>query len=239
MTAAPEYQRVGAIVAAAGSGQRLGAQLPKALVALAGHPLLTHSVAALVRGSQLHGRQLQALVVVAPPGFEDQAKAAAVAGAGTVPVAVVVGGATRVESVARGLAALADVDLVLVHDAARALVPAQVVADVIAALAAGAEAVVPGLPVVDTIRQISPDGSSTTLPRASLRAVQTPQGFTRESLLAAHASGVGASATDDAGMVEAIGRRVTIVSGHPEAMKVTTPLDLAVAGLLLAERERP
>lgn len=234
--------RLGAIVAAAGSGQRLGAQLPKALVELAGSPLLTHSVAALVRGAQLHGArlhggQLDRIVVVAPEGFVAQAAVAAAAGAQEVPLQVVMGGATRVDSVARGLAELSDIDLVLVHDAARALVPPEVVANVIAALLAGADAVVPGLPVVDTIRQLRPDGSSATLDRATLRAVQTPQGFTRAALVAAHSSSTGDSATDDAGMVEAIGRPVTIVAGHAEAMKVTTPADLQVARLLLAARE--
>jgi 2-C-methyl-D-erythritol 4-phosphate cytidylyltransferase len=128
---------------------------------------------------------------------------------------------------------------VLVHDAARALVPNQVIADVVAALRAGAAAVVPGLPVTDTIRQIAADGSSRTLDRASLRAVQTPQGFPVSVLRAAHArrDELGdLPVTDDAGLVESIGYPVTLVPGHPEALKVTTPSDLTLAAMILAAR---
>jgi 2-C-methyl-D-erythritol 4-phosphate cytidylyltransferase len=112
---------------------------------------------------------------------------------------------------------------------------------VLDALEQGASAVVPGLPVVDTVRQVAPDGSSHTLDRSTLRAVQTPQGFAANVLRRAHAAApdVVGQATDDAGMVEALGEPITIVAGDPQAMKVTTPLDLTVAGQILAERGGP
>jgi 2-C-methyl-D-erythritol 4-phosphate cytidylyltransferase len=126
--------------------------------------------------------------------------------------------------------------IVLVHDAARCLVPPSVVAAVIEAVAEGAPAVVPGLPVVDTIRALAADGGSRTLDRTTLRAVQTPQGFPAEVLRRAHAAG-DAGATDDAGMVEALGLPVTLVPGDPRAFKVTSPLDLRLAEALLADEE--
>jgi 2-C-methyl-D-erythritol 4-phosphate cytidylyltransferase len=149
----------------------------------------------------------------------------------------VTGGATRVESVRAALEVVPDsFEVVLVHDAARCLVPLEVVAAVIDAVRAGAPAVVPGLPVVDTIRELSEEGGSRTIDRARLRAVQTPQGFPVEVLRRAHAAG-DPQATDDAGMVEALGLPVTLVAGHPRAFKVTTALDLVLAGALVAGQE--
>lgn len=216
--------RVGAVVPAAGAGTRLGPGAPKALRLLAGEPLLLHAV-----------RRLRAcpdvgpVVVAAPAGSEDDV-AALLAGLGAT---VVAGGAERQDSVAAGLAALPpDVDLVLVHDAARALVPASVVAAVVTALGEGAEAVVPVLPVADTVKRVDGDGLVTaTVPRDGLRAVQTPQGFRRAVLEAAHRSSAAstATATDDASMVEALGVPVRTVPGDPEAFKVTTAFDLLVA----------
>jgi 2-C-methyl-D-erythritol 4-phosphate cytidylyltransferase len=145
-----------------------------------------------------------------------------------VPVRVVAGGAERPDSVAAGLAALpADVDIVLVHDAARALTPSSQFAAVAAAVAAGAPAVVPGVPVVDTVKQV--DGSGTvvaTPPRAALRAIQTPQGFRRDVLERAHATAGAHPVTDDAELVEALGLPVLVVPGDPRAHKITTPDDL-------------
>jgi 2-C-methyl-D-erythritol 4-phosphate cytidylyltransferase len=228
---------VSVIVPAAGSGQRLGASTPKALVDLAGQPLLTHAVRSVLAGGLVHQ-----VVLVAPAGLESEVERAARAAAGQVPTVVVTGGATRDLSVAAGLAAVDPrAQFVLVHDAARALVPAHVIADVVAALRAGAPAVVPGMPVADTIREVAPDGSSRTLERANLRAVQTPQGFPVAVLRAAHARRAelaGLAVTDDAGLVEAFGDPVTIVAGHAEAMKVTTPADLALAEVILAARAR-
>ncbi|MGB7979985.1 MAG: 2-C-methyl-D-erythritol 4-phosphate cytidylyltransferase [Candidatus Nanopelagicales bacterium] len=221
--------RVVAIVPAAGAGERLGAGVPKAMVSVAGEPLLAHAVRALVADPRV-----RLLVLAAPEGLEDEMGTLARSCAGGVPVVAVTGGASRVQSVANALAVVpADVEVVLVHDAARCLVPGEVVSAVIDGVLAGAQAVVPGAPVVDTIREVLADGTSRTLDRAVLRAVQTPQGFSRSVLVRAHAIGHPA-ATDDAGMVEALGGHVVLVPGHPRAFKVTTALDLVLAEALLA-----
>lgn len=152
-----------------------------------------------------------------------------------VRVSLVAGGAERSASVAAGLAALPPCELVLVHDAARCLTPVGVYQRVIAALRDGAQAVVPGMPVVDTIKVVNDDEIVTaTPPRGQLRAVQTPQGFTRAALERAHASGK--SATDDAALAEACGIPVRVVPGDALAHKVTTPPDLAAAERLVSSR---
>jgi 2-C-methyl-D-erythritol 4-phosphate cytidylyltransferase len=223
---------VAAIVPAAGAGERLGAGVPKAMVPLGGEPVLAHAVRALVAEPRV------GLVVLAcPDGLEESMAAVAAGVAGGVPIVAVTGGASRAESVRRALDVVPEsVEVVLVHDAARCLVPVQVVGAVVDAVLAGADAVVPGLPVVDTIRAVAADGSSRTLDRASLRVVQTPQGFRAEVLRRAHAGG-DAAATDDAGMAEALGLPVTLVAGHPRAFKVTTPLDLLLAEALVSGQE--
>lgn len=147
------------------------------------------------------------------------------------------GGAERSDSVRAGLAALdASCDAVLVHDAARCLAPPSLVARVLAALDDGADAVVPGVAVVDTIKLVEAREAQTvvasTPARAALRAIQTPQGFRRSALLAAHACG--ADATDDAALVELAGADVVVVAGDDLALKVTTPLDMVLAEHLLA-----
>lgn len=156
-------------------------------------------------------------------------------------VRVVPGGAERSDSVALGLAALPpEVGIVLVHDAARALTPAQVLDRVVAAVREGHAAVTPALPVVDTVKQVEVDADGSehvvaTVDRSTLRAVQTPQGFLRETLERAHAEHDGARPqTDDCGMVEALGGRVHVVPGDPRAMKITTAHDLEVAAAWLA-----
>ncbi|MHB1211968.1 MAG: IspD/TarI family cytidylyltransferase, partial [Candidatus Nanopelagicales bacterium] len=131
-----------------------------------------------------------------------------------------------------------DVDVVLVHDAARPLVPAEVVGSVVSAVRSGHPAVVPGLPVVDTIKAVDDHGDvERTVDRESLRSIQTPQGFDRAVLQRAHAAAdLDAVATDDAGLVERLGTRVHVVPGHEEAFKVTTPLDVVIAEAILARR---
>ena len=216
---------VGALVPAAGLGVRLGPGAPKALRELAGEPLLVHAVRGL-RAAPSVGP-----VVVAATDVPLVSELLA-----PYEVVVVQGGAERQDSVRLALAALDPAaDLVLVHDAARCLTPVSVVEAVVACLRTGAEAVVPVLPVADTVKQVSGDTVVTTLDRASLRAVQTPQGFAREVLQRAHASGLTAR-TDDAGLVEALGGTVTTVPGSEEAFKVTRPLDLLLAEAVLAAR---
>lgn len=216
------------MVPAAGRGERLGPGAPKALRSLAGEPLLLHAVRAL-RASPSVGP----LVVAAPADDVDDVRGLlAGLGADVVP-----GGAERPDSVARALAVLpADVDLVLVHDAARCLVPVEVVERVVGALRDGAAAVVPVLPVADTVKEVDAAGDVVrTVPRADLRAVQTPQGFAREVLERAHRE-CPPGATDDASMVEALGVAVRTVAGHEEAFKVTRRLDLLLAEAVLAAR---
>jgi 2-C-methyl-D-erythritol 4-phosphate cytidylyltransferase len=215
---------VGVVVPAAGSGTRLGPGAPKALRELAGVPLVVHAVRRLLLCPSV------TTVVVAAPAPQLEEVAA------WVPEALVVaGGAERQDSVAAGLAALPDdVDLVLVHDAARALVPVEVVEAVVAALESGAQAVVPVLAVPDTVKQVGVDGTVVrTVPRDDLRAVQTPQGFQRAVLEQAHRT-AGGLQTDDAGLVEALGVPVATVAGSPYAFKVTTAFDLRVAEAVLA-----
>ena len=224
---------VAAVVPAAGRGERLGGGGDKALLPLGGEPMLAHSVRTLAAG------RVGLVVVAAPPGRATEVEdllAGAHAGAELV---VVEGGATRTASVRCCLAVLpASVDVVLVHDAARPLVPATLVDAVVAAVQAGAEAVVPGQPVADTVKQVdAEDAVVATVDRTALRAVQTPQGFRRAVLDAAYAGQADAVATDDAGLVELAGGRVVVVPGAEEAFKVTRPLDLVLAEAVLARRD--
>jgi len=225
---------VAAVLVAAGTGERLGRGLPKALVNLCGRTILDWSVAAFADHPEL-----DELVVVAPPASAE-AIAEAVIASCPLPCAVVPGGASRSESVRRGLAALAALpeatEFVLVHDAARPLVPAQVLSNVLAALRAGADAVVPVLPIVDTVKRVSDQLVTATVDRTELCRVQTPQGFRLATLQAAYAAAPELVATDDAGVVEAHGVKVSTVPGDEAAFKITTPLDLRLAELLAADR---
>ena len=211
------------IVAAAGSGLRLGADQPKALVRLAGRPLVCWAVETLRAGGVRE-------VIVAVPPAERSAFAAAL----PADVRLVDGGATRTASV-RAALAVADPasDVVLVHDAARPLTPPDVVVRVLAALRAGAPAVVPVLPVVDTTVHVDAAGVITeAVPREALRRVQTPQGFDRATLVAAYAAlADGVELTDDAAVVRAAGHPVSTVDGDERAAKVTVAHDLALAEL--------
>lgn len=214
---------VAALVPAAGSGTRMGAGTPKALLLLAGEPLLVHAV----RGLRQVDR-IRTVVVAAPPDAVAQTQDLL----RPYDVLVVPGGAERSDSVRAALAALdEDVTHVLVHDAARALAPAAVATRVLDALEQGADAVVPVLPVADTVKRVDGEVVRETLDRTQLRAVQTPQGFRREVLEQAHAHAQ--DATDDAGLVERLGRTVRTVPGAEEAFKVTRPFDLRVAEAVL------
>ncbi|GAA1155473.1 hypothetical protein GCM10009583_27030 [Ornithinicoccus hortensis] len=158
--------------------------------------------------------------------------------AATAPVTIVRGGAERTDSVAAGLAALTDeVGIVLVHDAARALTPVDVFDRVVHAVRAGHAAVVPGLPVTDTIKTVDDEDRVVATPdRAALRAVQTPQGFLRETLERAHAEAGDGPVTDDAGLVERLGPAVHVVPGDLRSLKVTTAADLRTVEGLLGDR---
>ncbi|RZS41145.1 2-C-methyl-D-erythritol 4-phosphate cytidylyltransferase [Herbihabitans rhizosphaerae] len=213
-----------ALVPAAGQGVRLGAGLPKALVPVAGEPLLTHAVRRLLDAG------VREVIVAAPPDGVEPIAEAARAAAVDAPVRVVPGGADRTESVRLALDAVhGRFDVVLVHDAARAFTPVETIRAVISAVAAGAPVAIPVLPVADTVKVVDADGMViATSDRSSLRLVQTPQGFTLDVLRQAHAQAAGV-ATDDSALVERLGIGVHTVEGHPHAMKVTTPFDLAIA----------
>jgi 2-C-methyl-D-erythritol 4-phosphate cytidylyltransferase len=220
---------IAVLLPAAGRGERLGSGVVKALREVGGEPLLLHAVRG-VRAVPAVGP----IVVLAPVGLvNDLAVLLA-----SYDVVVTAGGEQRQDSVRQGLAVLPGaVDLVLVHDAARALAPVALFEAVIAALRAGAEAVVPVLPVADTVKRVADDRVVATVDRADLRAVQTPQGFVRSVLERAHAL-PGPAATDDAALVERLGRTVVTVPGSEEAFKVTRPFDLLVAQAVLAGRAR-
>src|SRR5665811_573781 len=215
------------IVVAAGTGMRLGAGTPKAFAPLCGEPLLAHALRGVLGCGEVGH-----VVVVAPASHLRQARGIA----GPDPrVDVVAGGADRSASVKAGLDALhPDDGIVLVHDAARCLAPAALFARVIHAVREGHPAVVPGLTVTDTVKVVDAQGRVLSTPdRESMRGIQTPQGFLREVLVHAYASG--ASTTDDAGLVEQIGGHVRIVDGDPRALKITSALDLAIAAALLQD----
>ena len=217
-----------ALVPAAGRGVRLGSAVPKALQQLRGETLLGHAVRRLAAAPSVSH-----VVVAAPPGAEREVRRLLhpVTGAG---ITVVAGGAERQASVAAALAAAPpDYEIVLVHDAARPLIPSDLCERVIDAVRHGHDAVVPVLEMVDTVKQVDSAGQVVaTLERSALRRVQTPQGFRRSVLAKAHTSGIG-PATDDAGLVEQLGVPVYTVPGSDWAFKITHPHDLALAEFLL------
>jgi 2-C-methyl-D-erythritol 4-phosphate cytidylyltransferase len=217
---------VAVLVPAAGAGVRLGPGVPKALRLLAGEPLLVHAIRRVAAAPSVRW------IVVAAPAADVETVRALLAP--VAPVAVVSGGAERQDSVAAALAAVPDdLEIVLVHDAARALAPPELVEAVAAAVREGRPAVIPVLPVVDTVKEIGPDGRVLgTVDRSALRRVQTPQGFRRAVLAAAHA-GAADPLTDDAGLVEKAGVPVACVPGSELAIKITRPLDLVIAEALL------
>lgn len=221
--------RIAVIVVAAGSGTRLGAGAPKALVGIDGHSILRHALRGVFCAPQAQ------VVVVAPPGHEGTAltEVREEAGPRAELASVVTGGSSRQESVAAGIAALwAGIELVLVHDAARALTPPEVFERVIAALAE-APAVLPVLPVVDTIKRIAADEVVEPVDRSELGAAQTPQGFRRDVLETAYRVAEH-EFTDDAALVADAGHRVLTVEGSPRAFKITTADDLDRARALIA-----
>ena len=220
---------VWAILVAAGRGERLGLDRPKAFAKLGEEPLLAEPLRRLEACPWV-----DAIVLVAPPGWEEPAiLLAEEEGCGKVQ-ACVAGGETRSDSVRAGLAEVpADALVVLVHDAARPLVTDEVVERVLAPLSEGWDGVVPGLPVGDTLKRVDAEGGvRETVSREALWAVQTPQAFAADALRRAHSpSNTLLQATDCAGLVEAVGGRVKVVDGDPRLLKVTSEADLEmVAG---------
>ena len=208
---------IAAIIAAAGSGERFGASIPKALIQLGDRTLIEHAVSAI-------SSVADQIIVTSPAGYEKEIQK--LVGDG---ITVVTGGATRSESVRIGLSkVLCEAEYVLIHDAARALASPALAQKVVTALKSGDVAVIPGLAQTDTVKVIDGDGFVTSTPdRATMRRVQTPQGFTYGVINQAHAAA--GEATDDAALVESLGKKVRIIDGEERALKITTPSDLATA----------
>ena len=225
-----------ALVVAAGTGTRFGGTVPKPVAPLAGSTVIGVSIESLVAGG------CGAVVVVVSPAAQHHFIAALASC--PVPLTVVEGGQTRQESVLRGLEAieahpeLAGTAVVLIHDAVRPLVPADMVERVIEAVRGGAPVVTPAIPVVDSLRRMAADGRSSQVDRSDLRAVQTPQGFDFATVLASHraAAEAGVVATDDVGVCEAAGHDVSVVDGAASAFKITHPDDLELASALAGLR---
>lgn len=268
-----DSRRVYAVIAAAGRGTRLGAELPKAFVPLRGRSLMERSVRAMITAAVV-----DEIIVVTSPDMAEYAAAllrkaglppvdaAAAADSGAarengeanadrahpeVPIRIVHGGGERADSVWCGLQSIAaDDGVVIVHDSARALTPPGMIARVVRKVLDGSPAVVPVVPVADTIKRVAtaPEGSGEagemvvdTPERATLRAVQTPQGFDLRLLREANRKYFSGptvfTATDDASLMEWFGVPVACVQGDPMALKITTPLDLVLAQRVTDEAE--
>ncbi|QLL07079.1 2-C-methyl-D-erythritol 4-phosphate cytidylyltransferase [Mycobacterium vicinigordonae] len=215
-----------AVVPAAGSGERLAAGVAKAFYQLEGQSLVERAVAGLKASGVVDD-----VIVAVPPDRTDEAKL--ILGHSAT---IVAGGPSRTESVKLALSAISEPrpQFVLVHDAARALTPPSLIVRVVEALRAGHDAVVPGLPLADTVKAVDANGVVLGTPeRAGLRAVQTPQGFATDVLLRAYQQALARTGatdfTDDAALVEQIGGQIQVVDGDPLAFKITTQLDLLLA----------
>lgn len=217
-----------ALIVAAGSGQRLGADLPKALVPVGGRPMYEWSLAACLAAGRI-----DRVVIAVPPGSAGDFRG--------VEAELVDGGDSRSKSVAAGLESVTG-DLVLVHDAARPLVTPGLIDAAVEALEndPSADAVIAAAPVTDTIKRVGEDGEvEETLDRSALRSVQTPQVFRTEALRRAIAEGDVDNATDDAFLIESAGGRVTVLAAPATNIKVTVPADIELASLLLRRSAVP
>jgi 2-C-methyl-D-erythritol 4-phosphate cytidylyltransferase len=225
----PSESGVWAVLVAAGRGERLGGGRPKAFAKLAGRPLLAESLERLERSDWI-----EAIVVVAAEEWEEPSiLVAEEIGAGKV-TACVTGGATRADSVRLGVAEVPqDAAVLLVHDAARPLLPEEVIGRVLEPLGEGWDGAVPGLPLPDTLKRVNDGTVTETVDRDGLYVVQTPQAFMAETFRRALTDFEG-SPTDCAGFLEARGGRIRIVEGDRRLLKITTPEDLALAEKLLA-----
>ena len=226
----PANPMVIAIIAAAGQGTRLGADLPKAYVELAGRTLMEHSVRAMIDAGVDH------IIVVIMPAMEETARRIL---ADYPDVQLVHGAGERVDSVWRGIQAIPTTDddaVVLIHDSARALTPPDMIRRVAQAVTGDVRAVIPVLPVADTIKRVADTVVVDTPARADLRIVQTPQAFrlgTRREANQTYFRDPSFVVTDDASLVEHLNIPVHCVPGDPLAFKITTPIDLTLAAALL------
>jgi 2-C-methyl-D-erythritol 4-phosphate cytidylyltransferase len=223
-----------AVVAAGGSGERLGAGAPKALVPLGGRPMIAWCLAALQASERV-----SSAVIAAPPGHEEEVAAIANDVAPQLPVQVVAGGTVRSESVANAIAVLDGASELVIHDAARPLARPELFDRCVERLEHWrCEGVVAAARTIDTIKEADAGGRViATLQRGTLWAVQTPQVFQAEALARALAQGDLTRATDDAQLVEAVGGDIRVVEAPRHNLKVTTEQDLRIVELLLAERQ--
>ncbi|QRP62178.1 2-C-methyl-D-erythritol 4-phosphate cytidylyltransferase [Corynebacterium minutissimum] len=229
--------RVIALVAAAGKGTRLGAAVPKAYVELRGRTLLERSVQAMVTSGIV-----DEVIVLVSPTMESYAERILARVEADIPLRLVHGGGERADSVWAGLQAIPEEDaVVLIHDAARALTPPGMIARVAKRVLDGAVAVIPVVPVADTIKEVEGETVLSTPDRSRLRAVQTPQGFNLAALRQANMDyweqDPDFTATDDASLMEWHGARVETVQGDTFAFKITTPIDLVLARAVTDEAE--
>ena len=214
---------VWAVLAAAGRGERLGSDRPKAFARLGGRPLLAESLERLDNSDWI-----DAIVIAAPPDWEEPSILVAEEIAATKVSSAVTGGESRSESVRLALEEVpAEAAVVLVHDAARPLLPEEVIERVLAPLSEGWDGVVPVVPLADTVKRVEGDRVVETVPRDDLVAAQTPQAFLADALRQAMSGDVSA-ATDCASLVESQGGRIKVVEGDPRLLKVTDADDLAL-----------
>jgi 2-C-methyl-D-erythritol 4-phosphate cytidylyltransferase len=225
--------KASAIIVAAGSGVRLGSNVPKAFVKLGGRTMLAHSLAAIAQVASI-----SEVVIAVPEGFEKAARAEVEAAGLGVPVKITPGGIERQDSVriALGLTS-SESDLVIVHDAARPLATSAIFEACIAAAARTGGAIA-AIPVSDTLKRVADGAINATVARAGLWQAQTPQAFRRDVLVAAHQHAISEkiAATDDADLVERTGARVEVVEASTDNIKITTPSDLAIVETIIASR---
>jgi 2-C-methyl-D-erythritol 4-phosphate cytidylyltransferase len=223
--------KASAIIVAAGSGMRLGSNVPKAFVKIAGRTMLSYSLATIGKINLI-----EELVITVPEGFENAARAEVAAAGLSIPVKITVGGIERQDSVRIALELTsAESDLVIVHDAARPLATAEIFEACLTA-ASRAAAAIAAIPVSDTLKRVADSAITATIARAGLWQAQTPQAFRRNVLVAAHQRAVSEkiAATDDADLVECTGARVEVVEASTTNIKITTPADLAIVEAIIS-----
>ena len=226
-----------AIIVAAGSGVRLGSNVPKAFVKIGGRTMLSYSLATIAKVESIGE-----VVIAVPDGFESLVRAEAGSAGLGLPVKITAGGVERQDSVRIALALTsAESEVVIVHDAARPLATEEIF-DACMSAAARVGGAIAAVPVADTLKRVEHDGKGivATVARAGLWQAQTPQAFRRSVLIEAHerAAREGIVATDDADLVERIGTRVEVVEGSTSNIKITTPSDLAIVEAIITARKR-
>ena len=222
------------VIVAGGKGLRMGGDVPKQFLLFGGKPVLMHTI------ERFHTFDAQLLIIlVLPPDQQDYWHELCLAHHFKLPYLLADGGATRFESVRNGLALIPNdaQGMVAVHDGVRPMVSVKVIERCFA-MACKTQAVIPVTPVVETLRQIMPDGASQTVNRDAYRLVQTPQTFDLQLLKQAYQQPYSTAFTDDASVVEALGHSINLVEGNRENIKITTPIDLSIGEIILRDDDR-